>query len=283
MFTRRLALLIPIAFGCLFPGVRRADAQGLIWSLPEPGQWVRFEGDYKETEFRPDAAEGDLEMQWDRHLTLKCLARAEGEFEGEKQPCLWIELVVVTGETDEGIIDPGPAGRRIYKVLVPESFTKTTTITAEGAVIDKHQIPVSRIPIVEGWRKIGDGQTLQIKSNVLEVYPVISLLENYETLKKTSDQPVDPETQLQGVTAKKYTGTIKRESPLNRSESQAELWLSDGVPFGVARWSVTVIREVKDRAQPRSAFKRAARFSVEMKAAEKGDDAQTELITPEAG
>ena len=40
-----------------------ANAQGLIWKLPPDGTWVRYEGTYRQIEFRPESAEGNLEIQ----------------------------------------------------------------------------------------------------------------------------------------------------------------------------------------------------------------------------
>ena len=47
-----LAVLVPLA---LIAGAGRVEAQGLIWSLPEEGTWVRYEGTYKQTELRPNS------------------------------------------------------------------------------------------------------------------------------------------------------------------------------------------------------------------------------------
>jgi hypothetical protein len=246
----------------------------LIWSLPADGSWVRYEGEYRETEFRPNAPEGDEILTWDTHLTIKSVGSEMAEFDGESQPCRWIEFKVVTGKTVEGAIDPGPVGTRIYKVLVPES--RITGQVSYGA-----DIPVSFVPIVQGYRQIGGRPLEPITTSVLQIYPVISLLQHYKPkdIQQVSDQPVPAEVAL-GVNAIQYKASHRMEGPSSRSLNEAELWKSDEVPFGLARWRVRVVRESKDSAAPRSDFKPAAEFTVDMKAAEAGTNAQSELVTP---
>ena len=52
------------------------------------------------------------------------------------------------------------------------------------------------------------------------------------------------------------------------------------VPFGLARWRVTVRRQAKDKAAPRSQFIDASTFDEEMRAESTGSDAQSELAVP---
>ena len=41
------------------------------------------------------------------------------------------------------------------------------------------------------------------------------------------------------------------ENLVSQSTNEAELWLSEEVPFGIARWNVKVRRLAKDKAAPR--------------------------------
>ena len=64
-----------------------ASAQGLIWSLPEDGKWVRFEGTYQQTELRPNSNEGPLQLEWVQHITIKSVGKEDADFKGQKVPC----------------------------------------------------------------------------------------------------------------------------------------------------------------------------------------------------
>ncbi len=129
--------LIVLACAGLFAGSldRAAEAQGLIVRLPKDGAWVRFEGTVKQVEFRPDAPEGDISMEWIEHLTIKSVGREQAVFHGKQVPCRWIEIKVVTGKPSESGVEAGPVGERIYKILVPEE-------RVTGAVADGDKIPV---------------------------------------------------------------------------------------------------------------------------------------------
>ena len=57
-----------------------AHAQGILWKLPEQEKtWCRYEGSYKQTVRRPESAEGDLTLEWVRHLTIKSLNKEDAE------------------------------------------------------------------------------------------------------------------------------------------------------------------------------------------------------------
>ena len=170
---RRTLLVVSAVGGIVLVGaVDRVSAQGLLWSLPkEDFTEVRYEGEYSQVESRPNAPEGDLKVEppWTRKLWLRSVGREEWEYDkrtktwqraaGGKAPqddkeivwCRWIEIELVTGKIQEGTVDPGPVGARLYKVLVPERH-----IT--GNRVDSQQIHVSYIPICgrlppkRGWR-----------------------------------------------------------------------------------------------------------------------------------
>ena len=244
-------------------------AQGLIWQLPPDGTWVRYEGTYKEVIARPENVQGDLTLSWDQHLTIKSVGSESAEYAGEEQPCRWLEFRVVTGKTVEGSIDPGPAGARVYKVLVPEALVT-------GQLADEKGIPVAFLPTVRGYRKLGTGEAKPLGENLLQLYPVVSLLQHYDSL-----EPVgQPETISVGnrqFTAQKYQGSKTIESPTDRTINEAVLWRSEDAPFGLVRWTVNVKREIKQATEARDAFRRHSEVSVDMTAREIDTGAESEL------
>ena len=260
-------------------GIDQAQAQGLIWSLPEDGTEVRYEGEIKQVEVRPDALDGNITLEWIRHLTLKSVGRETAEYNGKQVPCRWIEIKVETGKESESGIDTGLAGKRIYKVLIPESRVFGQLV--DGKSVDGDNIPASYIPIVKGWRKIGDKSPREIQSKVLQIYPSISLLRHFKTLQAESNQPEDLQIGPDAVTAKKYKGSYRLESRTSRSVHEAELWLSSDVPFGLAKWRVKIVHERKSRNEPRATgFKTATEVTLEMKAQQIGSGAKSELNVP---
>lgn len=274
--NRRLAFLSPVLLcAWLAAGPSPAFAQGLIWKLPEDeGAWVRFEGTYRQVEFRPESAEGNEEFgPWIRHLTIKSLGRETAEFRGEQVPARWLEFKVVTGLEKDGTLDPGPVGARIYKVLVPESAIL-------GKAVDENGIPVSYLPIVSGYRKVGDQEPQEMTAGVLQIFPTISLLQHYRQVEPTSDGTEDPEVGLGPIEARQHTATETLETPGSRAVSEAVLWLGDEVPFGLARWTVKYTQEEKEERAPRTDFKPVSETVVEMKAVEAGNGAQSELAVP---
>lgn len=258
----KLAIGLTVLTGILAGAGRPAAAQGLIWTLPEDENVaVVYEGTYVQKDVQPGSAGEVQPIEWRRVLYVKSLRREEAMFEGKPVPCRWIEFKVRTGRQDvdqADSVDAGPAGQRIYKVLVPESKIVDDTVDADG-------ILVSMVPVVKGFRRIGDGRVEPIKSGVLQVYPTISLVKHYRELKQEPGQ-FDLNVENRQVKATKHSGTHTVENRENRSTSTAELWRSDEVPFGLAKWSVRLVRETKDTSEPRSAFQQAAEITVEMTA-----------------
>ena len=65
-----------ILVGGLLVGEQTATAQGLIWKLPKDGTWVEFEGEYSQTEFRPNSPDGDLKPEpWSRRLRISSVGQ----------------------------------------------------------------------------------------------------------------------------------------------------------------------------------------------------------------
>jgi hypothetical protein len=273
--SRSTVLVGSVAIVLLLSGGDRAQAQALLWNLPDEGTWVRYEGTFEQKELRPNDPDGDLEITWIRHLYIKSVGNKTAEYKGEQVPCRWIEIKSITGKPSEMGIDPGPVGSRIYKVLIPEK-------AVAGTVQNTEQIHVAYIPIVEGYRKIGNKPVEPINAKVLQVYPLISMLMHYKTLTAVSADPIDPEIPLQqDVLAREYEGVYDMESPTSRSHNKATLWRSDEVPFGLAKWKVEMDRYAKDAREPRDKFQHVTHIEVNMSAHEVDTGAESELAIPE--
>ncbi len=249
----------------------QANAQGVVWKLPEDGTWVRYEGNYKQIETRASSGQADLEIEWIQHLTIKSVGKQEAEFEGKTVPCRWLELKIQTGKKSEAGINPGPVGQTIYKVLVPEH-------RVVGKLEDEETIPVSYLSIVKGYRKEGAKEAETLTGSVLQIYPKIALIRHYTTLEKEGD-PENLDLTAGPVTAQKWKGKHEAENLQNHTIQEAELWRSDETPFGLAQWSVKITMERKGDKEPRSSFKQVCQTLVEMKQLETGTDAKSELET----
>ncbi len=277
----RLPRLFAFLFvGCLFAGfgagmISQGQAQGLIWSLPADGTQVRFEGTVRQVIYRPQNLNGDLELEWIRHLTIKSVGRESAEYDGREVSCRWIEIKATTGTSAGGLV-PGPVGERIYKVLIPEE-------SVIGVTHDDKNIPVSFLPIVKGYKKIGEAPTMEIQGNLLQVYPLLTMLPHYRTLEQANALGEDPGIRLGPVTAKQLRGQKVMESRSSRSTSESQLWLSDDVPFGIAKWTIRQSREKKGNSETRDNFSIYSATNVEMEAHEVTNDAQSELVIPMAG
>lgn len=251
-------------------GVSPASAQSLIWSLPaEEASWVRFEGTYKDKQSLPDSSEGDLELEWRRAVTIKSVGKQTVDYQGVATPCRWIEITSVTGKESEQGIQPGPFGTRIYKVLVPEN-------KVIGKVVDGENIPVSFIPIIKGYRKIGDREPTPINQKVLAADPMLAMIAYYPNLKPEGEAE-DLQTPEGAVSARKYVGTETLESETARTIQEGTLWVSKDSPFGLAKFQVKVVLQVKDLTAPKEEFKQTAEIVVDMAAVAKGNDARSEL------
>ncbi len=268
------------------------EAQGLLWSLPPDGAWVRYQGDYTQLVRRPNSTEGDLSLEWRRYLTIKSVGQLDVSIAGEIEPvpCRWIEIKVETGQVREGLIDAGPGGVRIYKLLVREDAIQGTL---------SHDIPnvgnifVSYIPLAQGtttqdgmqvdvgpgWRKLGELPAEQLEGEVFQLYPAVSLLRHYRDLaEQANPQPV--QTPLGDGLATEYEGTMQMETSARRSTNTAEIFRSDVVPFGLFRWTATTVTEKKVTVEPRDSFQETVQISEEMTLIEAYlEGAETELVT----
>jgi hypothetical protein len=150
-----------------------------------------------------------------------------------------------------------------------------------GANVDAISIPVSFLPIVKGYRRFGEQEIRPIKAKVLQVYPLVAMLRSFRELTSDAEGLVDPGVELGPVSAKHLTGTSEVESPTIRSKNTTDLWQSKDVPFGLAKWKVTITREIKDISDARTAFKLVSTIEVEMGAQRVDTQAEPELVLPE--
>lgn len=270
--VRRLAV-IAVVMGSLAFGLPTADAQSLVWDLPEDGTWVRYEGTWKQTEVGSGESSLNLEIPpWTRNVWLKSVGKTAFDVRGQLVPARWLEIKVLAGREKDGELDPGATGLELYKILVPED-------AVTGRPVDEAGVPNTFLPVLKGYRKLGRGEPQDLPVNALQVYPVLSLVGYYRNLEK-SEQPRDVQTGLGAKQADLYHGTQTSERPESRAIQESTVWRTKDVPFGVARWTAKVSREIKDARAPRSEFQPATTVEVEMTAQETGRDAQSELPLP---
>ena len=272
MFAMFRSALLPAAVCCLFLAAD-ASAQGLIWNLPDDGSLVHYEGTYRQVEAQPGSAEGNLEMEWIRQLTIKSVGKEDAEYKGKTVPCRWIEMKLQTGRVKDGLIATGTVGERIYKVLVPEQAIIGQTRDSEG-------LPVTYLPIVRGYRKTNDKDPTpkEITSKVLQIYPIISLVRHYRDMSR-GQIPESVTVGQEDVQATKLSGSFEQESRTDRVLHESSLYLSDSVPFGLAKWTVKVTQEAKGEVEPRSEFQFVSEITVDMTARRIESDARSELVT----
>ena len=254
---------------------RTSAAQGLIWSLPEEdGTWIRYEGDYRNVEARPNADQ-DLTLNSQRWLTISSVGRETREYHGKEVPCRWVEMKVETGKSSAEGVETGRFGTIIYKVLIPEQ-------AVIGKITDADELPVTFLPILEGYRKLGDRPAQPVKEKVLAVYPMISLIAHYRDFEAVAKEAEPVDVKLGTVMARRYKGVKISETNTSRTKNVAELAISDEVPFGVARWTVTIERDEKDELEDVESFHRTTTIEVDMQAVETGSGARSAIQTPSA-
>lgn len=263
---RNLLLVTSCILACCVPGT--SSAQGLLWSLPADGAIVEFAGKYHNKQERPGSNEGPLELEWDSRLTIQSVGEEMADFEGAPTACRWIEFKVVTGkaskkgvEADAGI-DPGPHGTVIYKVLIPVDRVK-------GQLKDEDDLPITYVPIVKGYRKVGQQPPQVIREKVLSFCPLLGLFANYIDLAPAGEAGDLELPNVGTVKASPMKGTLKLQNQTSKSENVGEIWRSEEVPFGWAKYKVKLTRQQKDITAPDTAFAPAAEIEVEMVAVKK--------------
>lgn len=249
------------------------QAEGVIWQLPPDGTWVRLEGTYSQTEIRPNSATGKLEITpWIERLWIKSVGEETAEFQGESVACRWLEIKVERGRERDGQIDTGMTGLQIYKVLVPEAKVLATTVDDTG-------VPVSFLPVVKGYYKLGKAEPKEMTQSALQLYP-LAVLAGYYRQENVVAAEDDPEVKVGPIKAEKIESKLNIESLTGRTVQDVTVWRSKDVPFGIARYEAKILRETKDAGQNRDEFKPATEITVSLKAQETGDDAKSDLAVP---
>lgn len=249
-----------------------AQAQVLIWSLPkEDGAWVRFEGTYKQTQSRPESNAGDESTDWRTELMISSVGQAEAPFQGKPTRCRWIEFKTVT-KTNDLEKGPGPGGELWYKVLIPEAAVIGKPVDADG-------IPVTFLPIVKGYRKVGAKEVQPVSERALAIFPTIALITHYPNLKADPAEPAELQLPVASapLAVKALKGTRVTQDNLTRSTNAGTLWLSEAVPFGLAKFQVALTREEKGLTASVDEFRRKSLIEVELSVVAQGKDARSEL------
>ncbi len=271
-FAAGLCLIITV---CLLTSP--VQAQGVVCQLPEDGTWVKFEGTYAQSELRPDEQASKVDITpWIEHVWIKSVGAEMAEYNEQMTACRWIEIKIERGREKDGKIDTGLTGTEIYKVLVPETAVINDNVDADG-------VPVSFLPLVKGFRKLGNGNAKPLTEPALQLYPLGILVGYFRELRKV-EESVDPEIGLENVkAASQWQGQVTTERPSSRTVMESTIWKSKDVPFGVARWSAKITREIKDDQSPREDFKPSSEVVIEMKARETGKggpNGTSELMAP---
>lgn len=266
----RLSTFALLGFLLLSPAA--ANAQGLLWYLPEDNTGVEYQGSITTETVREDLEDGKEVIRKERQMTIKSVGQEDAEYNGTMQPCRWIEIKVVTGEAGAAGIDPGPVGQRIYKVLVPES--KIIDQPKDDADVENIMIP-----IVKGFRRNGESAVQPIKTKALAFYPTICQLMSFPELEviASSETPQMKANNI-SVNARHVKGTTAIERPESRTEAEADMWVSKEVPFGLARWESVVTQKKKESTAPRSAFVTTRTTKSEMSVSRVLTSAESELV-----
>jgi hypothetical protein len=276
--TMRRNLGGSLALLTLLLGAGSASAQGLLWSIPDEGQWIRYEGEYTQVVKRPNDATGDLTITWSQHLTIKALTSEDADFQGRTVPCRWIEFKVITGPVKEGIIDAGPGGIRLYKLLVPIEAIEQVAVAASGEVLDIDKVLATHVPVVQGYRKIGDETATEIETGVFQVYPALTLMQHFRSLTNAGDEAVA--VLGESFDCAHWQGEHATEDTFSRSTNTTDVWRTDaaGVPFGIAKWTTQLVVEHKKSTDTRATYAPLSEVTEEMTAAEIGTAAESELV-----
>ncbi|MGQ0635110.1 MAG: hypothetical protein ACT4QC_10895 [Planctomycetaceae bacterium] len=271
MLWRSGVILLVFAAAWLELGTQPASAQILIWNLPQKdGAWVRFEGTHRQTRARPKNA-GDEVLEWRSELSISSVGSEQASYAGQNVKCRWVEFKTVTKPPDLEQ-QPGPGGTLVYKVLFPEN-----EIT--GQIVEDEDIPVTYLPIVKGYRRVGQRPAEPLTEKALAIYPTIAPLTYYANLKPDGEAPVDlPVAFLnKPLSTRLFKGSRVLVGRSDRSANTALLWRTESVPFGLAKFQVTITREEKDADASHDAFRRVSLTEIEMTAVAVGNDARSDL------
>jgi hypothetical protein len=194
----RFSLLSALVLACLLAPVA-ANAEGLLYQLPEDGSWVRFDAPYT---FKFDGM--DKPDQGTGTMTMASVGKV---LEGG-QPCRWIEFNV-------HLKDSGTEHTLIRKLLIPEKYLK------------KGENPTQHV--VRGWAKY-DNEDVERAVPLHGRWPAY-LAGPFQDEKQLDKQLV--EGKLGSLECAGSTGWIQfSEGPLT-SKVTFETRLHDKAPFGV--------------------------------------------------
>ncbi|HEY2252442.1 MAG TPA: hypothetical protein VGH74_15320, partial [Planctomycetaceae bacterium] len=247
--------------------VTPASAQILIWSLPqEEGAWIRLEGTYRQTRDRPNSNAGAEVLEWHSELTISSVGREMADVDGSDVACRWVEFKSLTkpGGVDQS---PGPGDMFIYKVLIPED-------RVVGKTTDEESLPITFLPIVKGFRRVGQREVEPVQEKALAVFPTIALVTYYPDLQAATEEAEPLQIAGNPVAVKLFKGTRHLKRSTTRSGNVASLWRSDEVPFGLARFQVALTVEQKDLTASDDEFQRSSLTEVDLAAVAVGNDAR---------
>jgi len=247
-----------------------AQAQILIWSLPkDEGGWIRLEGTYRQTRDRPNSNAGAEVLEWHSELTISSVGREMADVDGTETACRWVEFKNITkpGGVDQ---QPGPGDTYVYKVLIPED-------RVVGKTVDEEELPITFLPIVKGFRRVGQREVEPVQEKALAVYPTVALVTYYPDLEAAGEEAESMQVAGNPVAVKLFKGTRHFKRSTTRSANVASLWRSDEVPFGLARFQVALTVEQKDLTASDDEFQRSSLIEVDMSAVAVGNDARSEL------
>jgi len=225
------------------------------------------------------AKQPNVRRELKRELIVKSLKKAKGYHQGQEVDCRLLEISMQTGELSGGAIKPGPAAKRVYKVLVPESKIIGKPRDSEGIFVSMLPVATDKTgKTVMGLKKIGTGAEVPLTAPVLQVYPMLTLLQHYRSL---NAMPAQGAIEIAGKQITQYTrykATRVIESPSSRSTNEATLVVTDQVPTGLAKWDVTLTREEKNSAQSWDERKLVTKITTSLTARTISfNDAQSEL------
>ena len=129
------------------------------------------------------------------------------------------------------------------------------------------------------WRsdriEVGDREVEPVSEHALAVYPHIAVLTYYPDLTPKNEGPTTLSVGDATFTATANQGSRILQDRRSRSKNSATLWLADAIPFGLAKFAVTIERDQKLPTASAEEFKRSAVIEVEMTAVEIGNNART--------
>ncbi len=256
-----------LAFAAVTPV---AGAGGLVWSLPAPGTMVRHEGTLTQT--LTDRLNQTRIVERRRQITVRALDAETATVDGQPVPARWLEIVSEVGTRGERGLETGPAGRVLFKVLVPESGVA-------GVIADEKGIPEAFLPTLRGWKQVGDLEPVEF-GPALRAYPSLTLLKEFEPAEVTNegaDAADTPAGRFEGI---RYRGKVVEESERARVTVEGTFLISPDVAFGPAQWEITLTRESKDASKDRDAFRETSKTVERMSVHEVADDARGELPLP---